>query len=132
MNVRELKKKLAPLGFSSLEVFQTWRLKPGKALSLFLQDSKQKLQHAMPDISCAARNQLLLHQFLVGLSVQICKQLQAARDVTTMETTFKLAWLLMSVEAEQKLKLCTASITSVPQNNKCSNLKNRLTNLLHK
>ena len=87
--VGELKKKLAPSGFSSLEAFHTWKLQPGEALSLFVQDLKQKLQHAMPDIGNAARNQLLLHQFLAGLPVKICKQLRAAGDVTSMETALE-------------------------------------------
>ena len=63
VTVEELKKKLAPSGFSSLEVFHTWKLQPAETLSFFIQDLKQKLQHSMPDISSAARNQLLLHQF---------------------------------------------------------------------
>ena len=85
VTVEELKKKLAPSGF----LFHTRKLQSGKALSLFVQDLKHKLQHAMPDISSATRNQLLLHQFLAGLPVQIYKQLRAAGDVTSMETTLE-------------------------------------------
>ena len=44
VTVGELKKKLASSGFSSLEVFHTRKLQPGEALSLFVQDLKQKLQ----------------------------------------------------------------------------------------
>ena len=55
MTVGELKKKLAPLGFLSMEVFYTWKLQHGEALLLFVQDLKYKLQHTMPDISSAAR-----------------------------------------------------------------------------
>ena len=76
---------------------------------------KQKLQHTMPDISSATRNQLLLHQFLAGLSVQICKQLRAAGDVTSMETMLERAQLLMSLEAEQEQTSCMATVTPVPQ-----------------
>ena len=128
VTVGKLKKKLSPSGFSSLD---TRKLQPGEALSPFVQDLKQKLQHAMPDITSAARNQLLLHQFLAGLPVQICKQLQAAGDVTSMKTVLERAQLLMSLEAEQEQSSCMAAVTPAPQN-KCSNLKNRLTNLLHK
>ena len=115
VTVEELKKKLAPSGFSSLKAFHTRKLQPGEALSLFVQDLKEKLQHAMPDISSATRNQLLLHQFLAGLLVQICKQLQAAGDVTSMETALERARLLMSLEAEQEQTSCTAAVTPVPQ-----------------
>ena len=38
VTVEELKKKLAPSGFSSLQVFHTRKLQPGEALSLFVQD----------------------------------------------------------------------------------------------
>ena len=43
----------------SLEAFHTRKLQPGKALSLFLQDLKQKLCHAMPCVTGAVREQLL-------------------------------------------------------------------------
>ena len=69
----------------------------------------------MPDIGNAARNQLLLHQFLAGLPVKICKQLRAAGDVTSMETALERARLLMSLEAEQEQTSCTAAVTSAPQ-----------------
>ena len=127
--VGELKKKLTPSGFSSLEAFHTRKLQPGEALSLFVQDLKQKLQHAMPDIGNAARNQLLLHQFLAGLPVKICKQLRAAGDVTSMETALERARLLMSLEAEQEQTSCTAAVTSAPQEQQVQQLKEQVDEL---
>ena len=115
VTAEELKRKLAPSGFSPLEAFHTWKLLAGEALSLLVQDLKQKLQYAMPDISSAARNQLLLHQFLAGLPVQICKQLRAAGDVTSMEIVLERVWLLMSLEAEQEQTSCTGTVTWAPQ-----------------
>ena len=51
VNVDKLKRKLARTSFSSSEAFHTQKLQPhGKVLSLFLQDLKQKLQHAMPNV----------------------------------------------------------------------------------
>ena len=64
---KELKKKLSPLEFSSLEAFHKRKLRPEEALSMFLQDLKQMLLHAMQNIDGTSRNQLLLHQFLAGL-----------------------------------------------------------------
>ena len=87
--VDKLKRKLAPTAFSSLEAFHTQKLQPGEALSLFLQDLKQKLQHAMSDVTGAAREQLLLHQFLAGLPVSISKQLRAAGGVMRVETALE-------------------------------------------
>ena len=54
VTVDKLKRSLAPSEFSSLESFHTRKLHPGEALSLFLQDLKQKLQHAMPGIDGVA------------------------------------------------------------------------------
>ena len=100
VTVDKLKSKLAPIGFSSLEEFHTWKLQPGEALSLFLQDLKQKFQLAMPDVTGAAREQLLLHQFVAGLPVSVSKQLRAAGDVTRIETAVERARLLMVLERE--------------------------------
>ena len=61
-------------------------LNGGRASRLFCDYPETK---AMPDVGGAARNQLLLHQFLAGLPVQICKQLRAAGDVTSMETALE-------------------------------------------
>ena len=129
VTVQKLKEKLAPSGFSSLEAFHTWKLQPGEALSLFVQDLKQKLQQAMPDVGGAARDQLLLHQFLVGLPVQICKQLRAARDVRSMETALEQACLLMSLEAEQQQTSYTAAVTSAPQDQQVQQLKEQVDEL---
>ena len=43
----------------------------------------------MPGVTGAAREQLILHQFLAGLPVAINKQLWVAGDVTRVETAFK-------------------------------------------
>ena len=89
VTVDKLKRKLASTGFSLLEAFHTWKLQPGEALSLFLQDLKQKLQHAMPNVTGAARERLLLHQFLAGLPVSIGIQLRASGNVTRVETALE-------------------------------------------
>ena len=115
VTVDKLKRKLAPTGFLSLEVFHTRKLQPGEALSLFLQDLKQKLHHAMPDVTGAAREQLLLHQFLAGLPVSISKQLRAAGDVTRVETAFERARLLMALEVELEQRPSMVATTSIPE-----------------
>ena len=63
VTVDKLKRKLAPTGFSSLEAFHTRKLQPDEALSLLLQDLKQKLHHAMPDVTGAAKEQLLPYKW---------------------------------------------------------------------
>ena len=109
----KLKRKLVPTGFSSLEAFHTRKLQPGEALSLFLQDLKQKLHHAMPDVTGTAKKQLLLHQFLAGLPVSISKQLRAAGDVTRVETALERTHLLMALEVELEEK--PSMVATIPE-----------------
>jgi len=127
--VSKLKRKLAPTGFSSLEAFHTRKLQPGEALSLFIQDLKQKLQYAMPDLAAPAREQLLLHQFLAGLPASISKQLRAAGDVTRVETALERARLLMTIEAEQEQTPSTIAATSVEQQTEVKELKQQVEEL---
>jgi len=89
-------------------------LQPGEALSLFLQDLRQKLFHAMPDIDRPARDQLLLHQFLAGLPVSVSKQLRATGDVNKVDTALERARLLMALEVEggEKPSMVTATTIS--------------------
>ena len=54
----------------------------------------------MPDVTGAAREQLLLHQFVAGLPASVSKQLRAAGDVTRIETAVERARLLMALERE--------------------------------
>ena len=113
VTVDKLRRKLAPSGFSSLEAFHTRKLQPGEALSLFVQDLKQKLLHAMPDISAPAREQLLLHQLLAGLPLSISKQIRAAGDVSRLETAVERACLLMALEMEQEDRPSMVAATSI-------------------
>ena len=69
--------------------------------SFFVQDLKQMLKHAMPEIDGSAQEQLLLHQFLAGLLLIISKQLWATGDVNKLETAVERARLLLSLEAEK-------------------------------
>ena len=83
--------KLSPLEFSSLEAFHKRKLRPREALSMFLQDLKQMLFHAMRNIDGTSRNQLLLHQFLAGLPVSVSKQLRPTADITTIDKALEQA-----------------------------------------
>ena len=97
ITTKQLKKKLSPLEFSSLEAFHKRKLRPGEALSMFLQDLKQMLLHAMPNIDGEPRNQLLLYQFLAGLPVSVSRQLWATADITTVEKALERARISQSV-----------------------------------
>ena len=62
---------------------------------IFLQDLIQKFQLAMPDVTGDAREQLLLYQFVAGLPASVNKKLQAACEITRIETAMERARLLM-------------------------------------
>lgn len=85
----------------------TWR-----SIINILQDLKQKLQHAKPDIAGPTKQQLSLHQFLADLPVSITKQLWAAGDVTRVDTAMEQAQLLMALEMQQEDKLSMVAATS--------------------
>ena len=67
---------------------------------MFLQDLKQMLLHTMPNINGAARNQLLLHQFLAGLPISVYRQLRAKADTTTVDKALERNQLLKAINAE--------------------------------
>ena len=129
---KQLKKKLSPLEFSSLEAFHKRKLRPGEALSMFLQDLKQMLLHAMPNIDETARNQLLLHQFLAGLPVSVSKQLRATADITTVDKALERARLLMAIDAELQepaKESCSAAIVPAASNQELKQLAERVEEL---
>ena len=68
--------KLIPPSFATLDKFHDRKLRPGEALSLFTQDLRL-LQLAMPGLEKKAKEQLLLHQFMVGLPATMNQQLDA-------------------------------------------------------
>ena len=69
----------------------------------------------MPDVTGAAREQLLLHQFLAGLPVSISKQLWAVGDVMRVETALEQARLLMALEVELEQRPSMVTTTSIPE-----------------
>ena len=81
----------------------TWR-----SIITFLQDLKQKFQLAMPDVTGAAREQLLLYHFVAGLPASLSKQLRAAGDVARIER----ARLLMVLYRKSTLRIIHRSLVA--------------------
>lgn len=52
----------------------------------------------MPDLAVPAKEQLLLHQFLVGLPEDISKQLQATGVTNTLSEAVERAKLIMAID----------------------------------
>ena len=115
-----------PMPFVSLADFHKWMLLPRESLSLYIHHLKQLLSQAMPDISDAAREQLLLHQFLSGLPQDISKQLRATGAMTTLTVAMQWARLLMTIEDQGE----TAAIsTKQPSANEFLQLQQQLSDL---
>ena len=74
---KELMAAMTSMSFTTLERFRQRKMVPGEALPVFLHDLKQLLEQAMPGLDSAAKEQLLLHQFVAGLPSAISKQLRA-------------------------------------------------------
>ena len=89
---------IMPMQFVSLADFHKQMLLPGESLSMYVHQLKQLLNQAMPDIPTAAKEQLLLHQFLSGLPQEVSKQLRATGTATTLTDAVERAKLLMTIE----------------------------------
>ena len=94
----EIIKTIMPMGFISLDEFHQRKLRPGEALPVFVYDLKKLLARAMPELDQAAREPLLLHQFLTGLPVAVSRQLRATGETYTLEAAVTRAKLLMTIE----------------------------------
>ena len=55
----------------------------------------------MPDIDIDACDQLLLHQFLMGLPLAVSKQLRVSDDAKSLDKAVERAQLLMAIEKDQ-------------------------------
>ena len=59
--------KLRPSGFVSLDEFNARKLRTDESPSLYRHELKKLLERAMPGVDVVTREQLLIHQFLLGL-----------------------------------------------------------------
>ena len=99
---------IMPVRFVSLADFHKRMLMPGESLSMYVHQLKQLINQAMPDISAAAKEQLLFHQFLSGLPQEVSKQLRVTGATTTLTGAVEHAKLLMTIEHHGE----TAAITT--------------------
>ena len=80
----------------------------------------------MPHISDAVREQLLLHQFLLGLLQDISKQLRATGAKTTLTIAMQRARLLVTIEDQGET---AAMSTKQPSANEFLQLQQQLSDL---
>ena len=92
--------RMAPVKFVSLGDFHNRQLRPGESLSVFLHKLKRLLDQAMPEAEAATRTQLVLHQFITGLSVHV--KLRATGEVSDLDKVLERAQLLLTIEKQEK------------------------------
>ena len=114
----KITKAMAPVQFVLLDDFRARKLRPNKALSVFLHELRQMLKQAMPEAGEGTRKQLLLHQFVSGLPVNISKQLRAMGALDDLDVVVERAKLLMTIEEPQK--------TAAVQTNEIQDLKEQI------
>ena len=66
---------------------------------MFAHYLRKLLTHALLNMEQAAKETLLLHQFLAGIPEPIAKQLRASGEVTTLDTAISRARLLMTIDS---------------------------------
>ena len=102
--------RMGPVQFVSMDNFHRRRLLPGESLSVFVHELKRLLDQAIPEIDAATRKQLLLHQFLTGIPVEVSKQLRAVGEIEDLDRIIQRAKLLMTLEYSEN----TAAIGKQP------------------
>ena len=90
-----------PIEFIPLDKFHKRKLQPGESLLLFVYNLKRLLIQAMSDIDIDACDQLLLHQFLMGLPLAVSKQLRILDDAKSLDKAVERARLLMAIKKDQ-------------------------------
>ena len=122
---KAITEKMCPASFVSLDEFHLRKMHPGESLSLFVHELKKLLNQAMPTLEKNARDQLLLHQFLAGISDSVSSQIRATGDITTLEKAIEKARLLMTIKDHTAQ---TAAIGQ-PEDNSMQQLKEQIAQL---
>ena len=94
--------RMSPMQFVSMDNFHRRRLLPGKSLSVFVHELKRLLDQAMPGAEAATRKQLLIHQFLTGIPIDVSKQLRAAGEMEDLDKLMQRAKLLMTLDCSER------------------------------
>jgi len=81
-----------------MDDFHRCRLLPGESLSVFVHELKRSLDHGIPAADDTTRKQLLIHQFLIGIPVEVSKQLRAVGDINDLDKLIQRAKLIMTLD----------------------------------
>ena len=77
----KITEQMVPAYFVSLANFHKRILQPGECLSVFTHELKWLLKQALPTADADTSKQLLLHQFINGLSSSLSTQLRVASQI---------------------------------------------------
>ena len=83
-----------------MDDFHRRRLLPGESLSVYCHELKRLIDRAMPAADVTTHQQLVMHQFLTGLPLEISKRLCAAGEINDLGQLMQRAKLLMTIDAE--------------------------------
>ena len=93
---------MGPVQFVSMDDFHHCQLLPSESLSVFVHELKWLLHQAMSEADAATRKQLLIHQFLTGILVEVSKQLRAVGEIDDLDRLIQRAKLLMTLDCSEK------------------------------
>ena len=94
--------RMGPVQFILMDDFHRCWLLPGESLSVFIHELKRLMDQAMPDADAQTRKQLLIHQFLTGIPLEVSKQLQAAGEIEDLDRLIQRTKLLMTLDCREK------------------------------
>ena len=107
--------KMAPMAFSSLQEFHNRKMLPRETISLYLFELKRLLDQAMTGLAKEARDQLLIHQFLVGLPESISRQLRATGNTKDLESLAERAKIMITAMEQERVSAISTKESEVSQ-----------------
>ena len=97
---KNILERMGPVWFVSMDDFHRRRLLPGESLPVYCHELKRLIDRAIPAADTTTQQQVVIHQFLTGLPLEISKRLRAAGEINDLGQLMQRAKLLMNIHAE--------------------------------
>ena len=97
---KNILERIGPVWFVLMDDFHHRRLLPGESLPVYCHELKRLIDRAIPAADATTQQQVVIHQFLTGLSLEISKRLRAAGEINDLGQLMQRAKLLMNIHAE--------------------------------
>ena len=88
---------------------------PGEAVSPYLFELKRLLDQAIMGLLNDARDRLLIHQFLVGFSESVSRQLRAIGDTGNLDRLAERAKIMIMAMEQERVSAITTKESEVSQ-----------------